>query len=58
MKEGDFVTIIGNLKFENNNNVLEYDNAKNLYVVIPINSSENYFKNRSLLDKWIDKTEY
>ena len=58
MKEGDFVTIIGNLKFENNNNVLEYDNAKNLYVVIPINSSENYFKNRTLIDKWIDKTEY
>lgn len=58
MKEGDLVTIIGNVKIENTNNVLEYDNSINLYVIIPTNSLENYFKNRTLIDKWIDKTEY
>jgi hypothetical protein len=57
LKNGDLVTVIGKVKFENNNPVLEYDEMNKIFTITHSHSIKNYFKNRSFVDKWIDKVD-
>ncbi len=58
LKEGDLVTIIGSVNFENKKPVLEFDKTNKIFIIAPTYSIENYFKNRSFLDKWFDNIDY